>query len=95
MKYQSSKTNCSKIISKVKILKKWVKLQGQGHRVKINGIHGILMWNIKALALTVQKLLAGLNFQRGGHNDRITERQNYRMTDRTKPICPRSAISGA
>ena len=37
------------------------------------------MWNIKALALTVQKLLARIKFQRGGQNDR--------MTDRTKTIC--------
>ena len=28
------------------------------------------MWNIKALALTVQTLLARLKFQRGGQNDR-------------------------
>ena len=28
------------------------------------------MWNIKALALTIQKLLASLKFQRGGQNDR-------------------------
>ena len=28
------------------------------------------MWNIKALALIVQKLLARLKFQRGGQNDR-------------------------
>ena len=33
---------------------------------------------MKALALTVQKLLA--KFERGG--------KNYRMTDRTKTICP-------
>ena len=39
----------------------WVKLQGQGHRVKNDGTHGIvlsqgiLMWNKKALVLTVQK----------------------------------------
>ena len=52
-----------------------VKLQGQGHKVKKNGTHrkvlsqGILKWNIKALALTVQKLLARLKFQRGGQND--------------------------
>ena len=37
------------------------------------------MWNIKALALTVQKLLARLKFQREGQNDR--------MTDRAKTIC--------
>ena len=29
-----------KVISKVKVFKKWVKLQGQGHRVKNNGTHG-------------------------------------------------------
>ena len=34
VKYHSSSTNCSKVISKVKVTQKWVKLQGQGHRVK-------------------------------------------------------------
>ena len=28
------------VISMVKVFKKWVKLQGQGHRVKNNGTHG-------------------------------------------------------
>ena len=65
----------SKLITKVKVFKKWVKLQGQSHSVKHNGTHGkvssygILMWNIKALALTVQKLLTRLQFQRGRQND--------------------------
>ena len=65
-----------KVISKVKVLKKKVKLQFHGNIVKNNGTHprvlsqGILMWNIKALALTVQKFLAKLNFQREGQNDR-------------------------
>ena len=46
-----------------------------------NGTHGkilsqgILLGNIKALALTVQTLLARLKFQRGGQNDRIIEWQ--------------------
>ena len=31
---------------------------------------GILMWNIKTLALTVQKLLTCLRSQRAGQNDR-------------------------
>ena len=75
MKYQSSSTDCSKFISKVTVFKKWVKLQGQGHRVKNNGTHvkvlsqGKFKWNIKALALTVQKLLTRLKFQKG-QNDR-------------------------
>ena len=37
VKYQSSSTHCSKVISKVKDFKKWVKLLGQSHRVKNNG----------------------------------------------------------
>ena len=39
VKYQSSSTHCLKVISKVKVFKKWVKLLGQGHRVKNNGTH--------------------------------------------------------
>ena len=39
VKYQSSSTHCLKVISMVKVLKKWVKLQGQGHRVKNNDTH--------------------------------------------------------
>ena len=56
-----------------------VKLSGQGHKVKNNGTQGkvlsqgILKRNIKALALTVQKLLARLKFQRGGQNEGMTE----------------------
>ena len=86
LKYQSSSNHCSKIISKVKVFKEWIKLQGQGHRVKNNGTHGkvlsqgILMWNIKALAFTVQKLLARLKFRREWQNDGMTEWQ--------KTICP-------
>ena len=50
------------LLARFKISKIWVILQGQGHRVKINGTHGkvlsqgILLWYIKALALTVEKL---------------------------------------
>ena len=40
MKYHSSSTHCSKVIRKVKVFKKWVKLQGQGHKVKNNSTHG-------------------------------------------------------
>ena len=77
MEYESSSTHCSKVISKVKVFQKWVKLQGQGHRVKNNGTHGkvlsqgIFMWNMKALALTVQKLLARLKFFKNGSNSKV------------------------
>ena len=70
LKYQSSSTPCSKVIGKIKVIKKWVKLLGQGYRVNNFGTcgkvlsQGILMWNIKALALTVQKLLARLKFSK-------------------------------
>ena len=36
MKYQKSSTHFLKVISKVEVFKKWVKLQGQDHRVKNN-----------------------------------------------------------
>ena len=81
--YESSSSHCSKVFSKVKVFKKWVKLQGQGHSVINNGTYGtvlsqgIPMWIVKASALTVKKLLARLKFQRGGQNDsdRILEWQ--------------------
>ena len=53
--------------SKVKIFKKWVKLEGQGLRIKNNKNQGkvlsyeILMSNIKVRTLSVQKLLAMFN----------------------------------
>ena len=37
VKYQSLSTHFSKVMSKVKVFKEWVKAQGQGHRVKNNG----------------------------------------------------------
>ena len=40
VKYQSSSTPYSNIISNVKVFKKYVKLQGQGHKVKTFGTHG-------------------------------------------------------
>ena len=46
-----------KLLTRLKFSKKWVKLQGQGHRVENNGTYGkvlsqrILMSNIKALAI--------------------------------------------
>ena len=75
MKYQSSSTHCLKVINMVKFSKKWVKLQS--HRVKNNGTHrkvlsqGIIVWNIKALALTVLKLLARLQFSKNGPNSKV------------------------
>ena len=64
MKYQSSSTHCSKVISKVKVFKKWVKQLGQGHMVKKmvlteRSYHKEYSCEIsKAQALTVKKLLA-------------------------------------
>ena len=40
VKYQSSSTYCSKVISKVKNFERQVKLQGQGHKVKNFCTHG-------------------------------------------------------
>ena len=53
------------------------------------------MWNIKALALSVQKLLARLKFKRGGQNVIIIDWQNDRQDKNNIPPPPRSSISGA
>ena len=51
-----------KSLARLKFSKKLVEFQGQGNK-KNNGTHrkvlsqGLLMWNIKVLSLTVQKLL--------------------------------------
>ena len=50
--YLSSSTRCSKVISKVKVFKKWVKLQGQGHMVKNIGTH----WNHYEYSFELSKL---------------------------------------
>ena len=61
LKYQSSRTHCSKVFSNVSFQKMG---QLQGNRVKNNNTHGkgIFMWNIKALTLTEQ----GVSFQKMG-----------------------------
>ena len=38
-RYQSSSTHCSEVLAKLKLKKKRVKLQSQGHSVKNNGTH--------------------------------------------------------
>ena len=71
-----------KLKVRLKFSKEWLKLQGQGHRVRNNGTHRktlsqeILMWNIKALTLTVQKLLVRLKFQTELQNDRKDKNNN-------------------
>ena len=69
----SSSTHCSKVISKVKVLRNQIKLQGQGHRVKNVSTHIKVLsqgvpCDIKALALMVEKLLARLKFQTESQN---------------------------
>ena len=57
VKYQGSSTHYTKVISKIKVFEKI----GQSQKVNNNGSHGevlllgILMWNIKAKVLNVQK----------------------------------------
>jgi hypothetical protein len=70
MKNESPITYQSKVMTKVKVFKKKVKLQGQwsegqGHGIKwkvlLKGIH---MWNMKALLPTNQKLWQKLVFKK-------------------------------
>ena len=64
MKYQSSSTPCLKVISKVNVFKNGSKVKVKVTGSKDNGTHGkvfsqgIFMRNIKALALSVEKLFA-------------------------------------
>ena len=75
VKYQSSRTYSSKVITTVKVSKK----VGQFPRSRSQGLcthgnflsHRILKWNIKALALNVQKLLARLKFLKGRSKSKI------------------------
>ena len=77
MKYQSSSTHCSKVISKVKVFLKMGQTpssRSQGKK-QLYPRKGLITGKIHVkyqiyLALTVQKLLARLKFQRGGQNDR-------------------------
>ena len=90
VKFQSSGTHCSKLsISKVKVVKKQVKLQGQGHRVKTVGTHGslgLVTRNIcvkqqsSSIHYRIQKLLARLKFQ-----IEVTELWNDRQDKNNMP----------
>ena len=63
--YQSSSPHNYIAINKVNVFKKKVKLQGQGHRSKLLVLaESSYLINIKALALTVQNLLARLKFKK-------------------------------
>ena len=58
--------------------KKYVKVQGPSHSVKIVGMQGkvlslqMLMWNtgIKGLALTTEQLITGLKFSKNRPNSK-------------------------
>ena len=82
MKYHSSCTHCSKVISHVKFLKKGQTPRPRSqdlkcwHPRKTRVPKNTHVKHIKALALTVQKSIARLKFQ--------TEFQHYRM----KTKCP-------
>ena len=77
VKYQSSSTHFSNVINSVKVFKTYARLQSQGHKVQNVGTHGkvpilkILMWNIKALALTIQMLLTKLKFSKSRSNSKV------------------------
>ena len=70
--YESSSTHCSNIIDRLTFAK-----SSPNSKVKIVGKHGkvfplvIFMLNIKALALTVQKLLERLNFSKRRPNSKV------------------------
>ena len=68
MKYHSSITHCSKVISKIKVLKKnrSNSTQGQGHMVKnvdLVTMNTQVKIQYQSFIFTLQKLLAMLMFQ--------------------------------
>ena len=79
MKYQSSSTHCSKVISKVKVLKNGQtprsRSQGQKSGKKWYKREGLITGNIhvkyQTLAHTVQKLLARLKYSKNASNSKV------------------------
>jgi hypothetical protein len=65
---------------KIKVFEKWVKLQGQGHKVKNFGtnrkvlLQGTNIWNMKAISLPIQKIGPMLKFLQ---TDRQTGQKLY------------------
>ena len=91
VKYQSPSTYHSKVMAQVKVFKKQVKCKGQGHKVKNFGNNGkvlsqgILMSNIKALVLTIQKLWPRLKFLKSRSNAKfkVTRSKILGQTERS------------
>jgi hypothetical protein len=72
MKCESLITYHSKDMANIKVFEKWVKLQGQGHKIKNNGTdrmvvsYGKYTRNMIALSLTIQKIWPMLKFLKSG-----------------------------
>jgi hypothetical protein len=74
MKYKSPITYHSKDMANVKVYGKWVKLQGQGHKVKNYGTMKVLViknTHMKSLSLTIQKIWPMLKFFESGSNFKV------------------------
>ena len=79
VKYQSSNSHSSNIKSKIKVVffkskSKVNKFQNIDNHRKVLSKE-ILMWNIKAIAPTVQRLLARLNFSKSRSNSKVRDIQ--------------------
>jgi lauroyl/myristoyl acyltransferase len=74
MKYESPITYHSKDMANVKVFEKWVKLQGQHHKVKSYNTNkkvlswGRHIWNMKAISLAIQTIWPMLTLFKSGSN---------------------------
>jgi hypothetical protein len=88
MKYESPITCQSKDMANVKVFKKWVKLQGQGHKVKNYGtIRKVLIignTHMKSLSLTIQNVWPMIKFLKRGSNFKV-------KVTRSKILVPRES----
>ena len=77
VQYESPFTFGKKVLTKVKVFKEWVKLQGQGHEVKNYSTmwkdlsQEIHMCNMKALSLLVRKFEPRFKFLKSGSNFKV------------------------
>ena len=77
MQYESPISSGKKVMAKVKVFKKQVKLQSQGHKVKNYDTmlkvlsQGIHMCNMKALSFLVRKLWPMLKFFKSRSNFKV------------------------
>jgi hypothetical protein len=79
VKYESSTTYQSKVMTKVKVFEKsqTPRSEGRGHVIKLKVLpEGVHMWNMKALPPTHQKLWSRLKFLKKRSNSKVKRQRD-------------------